>query len=117
MVARLVRDQEVVGSSPVTSTIKPQKFFSAVFFVRFMQLFRNKMAGRRKTTAGRAAHCYGGHAAKGARLVPSLKMVCIFFLSENQNTDMRKIRPNPLNKTREERETCFPQAGREEVRP
>ena len=30
---------------------------------------------------------------------------------------MRKIRPNQLNKTREERETCFPQAGREEVRP
>ena len=30
---------------------------------------------------------------------------------------MNKIRQNPLGKTREERETCFPQAGREEVRP
>ncbi len=30
---------------------------------------------------------------------------------------MKKIRQNPLGKTREERETCFPQAGREEVRP
>ena len=30
---------------------------------------------------------------------------------------MKKIRENPLNKTREERESCFPVAGREEVRP
>ncbi len=30
---------------------------------------------------------------------------------------MRKIRTNPLGKTREERETCFPEAGREEIRP
>ncbi len=29
---------------------------------------------------------------------------------------MKKIRTNPLDKTREERETCFPQAGREEAR-
>ena len=34
-----------------------------------------------------------------------------------QNKGMRKIRPNPLGKTREERETCFPEAGRGEVRP
>ena len=84
-----------------------------------MQLFRNKMAGRRKNSGRQSSTLlrWSRCDAKGASLVPSLKMVCIFFLSENQNTDMRKIRPNPLNKTREERETCFPQAGREEVRP
>ena len=30
---------------------------------------------------------------------------------------MKKIRQNPLGKTRDERETCFPAAGREEYRP
>ena len=30
---------------------------------------------------------------------------------------MKKIRENPLGKTREERETCFPTAKREETRP
>mgnify|MGYP006065067773 FL=1 len=30
---------------------------------------------------------------------------------------MRKIRSNPLGKTRDERETCFPDVGREEIRP
>ena len=30
---------------------------------------------------------------------------------------MKKIRENPLNKTREERETCFPAAKKEELRP
>lgn len=29
---------------------------------------------------------------------------------------MKKIRTNPLGKSREERETCFPEAGREEAR-
>lgn len=30
--------------------------------------------------------------------------------------DMKKIKANPLNKTREERESCFPECGREELR-
>ena len=30
---------------------------------------------------------------------------------------MKKIRENPLNKMREERESCFPETGREELRP
>lgn len=29
---------------------------------------------------------------------------------------MKKIKDNPMNKTREERETCFPAAGREDLR-
>ncbi len=29
---------------------------------------------------------------------------------------MKKIKTNPLQKSREEREACFPAAGREEVR-
>ena len=29
---------------------------------------------------------------------------------------MRKIKRNPLEKTRDERETCFPVGGREEIR-
>ena len=29
---------------------------------------------------------------------------------------MKKIKQNPLEKTREERETCFPPTGREDVR-
>ena len=33
MVARLVRDQEVVGSSPVTSTTKKRRVFALRFFV------------------------------------------------------------------------------------
>ncbi len=30
---------------------------------------------------------------------------------------MKKIKRNPLEKTREERETCFPERSREELRP
>ncbi len=30
---------------------------------------------------------------------------------------MKKIRTDPLGRTRDERETCFPEAGREELRP
>ena len=30
---------------------------------------------------------------------------------------MRKIKQNPLEKTREERETCFPEAGRADLHP
>ena len=30
---------------------------------------------------------------------------------------MKKIKSNPMNKTRDERESCFPDAGREELRP
>ena len=30
---------------------------------------------------------------------------------------MKKIKADPLGKAKEERETCFPQAGREEFRP
>ncbi len=30
---------------------------------------------------------------------------------------MEKIKSNPLGKTREERESCFPEAGREEFHP
>ncbi len=33
-----------------------------------------------------------------------------------QNSGMKKIKQNPLGKTRDERETCFPEAGREEIR-
>ena len=40
----------------------------------------------------------------------------IFPLRGSQNTDMKKIKRNPLEKTRDERETCFPEAGREEIR-
>jgi len=29
---------------------------------------------------------------------------------------MKKIKANPLNKTRDERESCFPECGREEFR-
>ena len=43
--------------------------------------------------------------------------VRIFCAEESHNRGMRKIRTNPLGKTREERETCFPAAGREEYRP
>ncbi len=30
---------------------------------------------------------------------------------------MKKIKNNPLEKTREERESCFPEVGRQELRP
>lgn len=30
---------------------------------------------------------------------------------------MKKIKANPLGKTREERETCFPDTMREELKP
>ena len=30
---------------------------------------------------------------------------------------MKKIRENPLGKAKEERETCFPQAGEREMKP
>ncbi len=40
----------------------------------------------------------------------------IFPPRGSQNTGMKKIKRNPLEKTRDERETCFPEAGREEIR-
>ncbi len=30
---------------------------------------------------------------------------------------MKRVKSNPLNKTKEERETCFPEAAREEIKP
>lgn len=30
---------------------------------------------------------------------------------------MKKVKSNPLGKNREERETCFPEARAEEIRP
>lgn len=41
----------------------------------------------------------------------------IIFLIFPQIIDMKKIKPNPLGKSKEEREACFPAAGREEFRP
>ena len=52
--------------------------------------------------------------------------VCFFERRENhsikvgmkrQIIGMRKIKSNPMGKTREERESCFPEAEREEYRP
>ena len=41
----------------------------------------------------------------------------IIFMRISQIIGMKKIRENPLEKAVEERETCFPVAKREEVRP
>ena len=41
----------------------------------------------------------------------------INFSRERHIKGMKKIRANPLGKSREERESCFPEGMREEIRP
>ena len=56
----------------------------------------------------------------GMEKTRSLSQVGVFRikkLKKSQIIGMNKIKSNPLEKTREERESCFPQTGREELRP
>ena len=88
MVARLVRDQEVVGSSPVTSTTQKGVDLRQLLFVLFRTMtglegggvcgskrFAHKLYGNKKV--GRKLNspvgCSPGRAAKGASPVTSTK--------------------------------------------
>ena len=115
MVARLVRDQEVVGSSPVTSTTQKGVDLRQLLFVLFRTMtglegggvcgskrfaresYDNKIVRRKLNSP---VGCSPGRAAKGASPVTSTKnrrstFAGLRFFAERQSLDVRALGPKP----------------------
>lgn len=119
---------EVTGSSPVVPTIKLcvsccERNCAPIYGVFFLY-FRSI----KRIIAERRSAADNGRPKGGNRLIRKRQGLCrrkllfvcarrgIKFSGIRQIIDMKKIKENPLGKTREERESCFPACGRAELR-